>query len=95
MNPETAAWPEVDFIVGNASRVARNGRQTALAEKIPARIHLVSQILSSGKKPLSTDAIAQRIAVKGSWKQSLPTLIDTLIALGRARRVKTGVLAID
>ena len=50
---------------------------------------------SCAKVPLSDDAVVARIAGKGKWKQSLPPLIDTLIALGRARRVKTGVLAID
>jgi len=47
------------------------------------------------KKSLSEEQIAERFSGKGSWKKGLAPLIETLVALGRARRVKGGVLGGD
>jgi hypothetical protein len=37
--------------------------------------------------PLTLDALAARFKGKGSWKKGLPTLLQTLQALGRAQPV--------
>jgi len=40
--------------------------------------------------PLSLPAIEARFKGRGPWKKSLPTLLQTLEALGRAQAVATG-----
>ena len=36
-----------------------------------------------------------RFGGKGPWKKRLPQLAETLVSLGRARRVEGGVLSVD
>ena len=44
-------------------------------------------LLAEAGTPLALDAIAARFTGRGPWKKRLPEILDTLAALGRARRV--------
>ena len=46
--------------------------------------------LAASTVPLSLSAIEQRFKGRGPWKKGLPTLLQTLEALGRAQAVPTG-----
>ncbi|GMU44188.1 MAG: hypothetical protein IT582_10160 [Opitutaceae bacterium] len=35
--------------------------------------------------PLDEDAIAARFSARGRWRERLPTILETLITIGRAR----------
>jgi hypothetical protein len=45
---------------------------------------LLARLLN--ETPLSEAAIAAQITGKGPWKKRLPDLLQTLVALGRARQ---------
>jgi hypothetical protein len=46
------------------------------------------QYYYTSRVPLSTEQLAQRFKGKGPWKKGLPTLLQTLQALGRAQPVE-------
>lgn len=55
---------------------------TGLAEQIKA----VAEVLSSAGQPLEMDGIAASFNGRGRWRSRLPTILETLEVLGRARR---------
>lgn len=46
----------------------------------------VAAVLASANAALPLDAIEARFKSRGPWKKSLPRILETLEALGRARR---------
>ena len=54
---------------------------------LPEQVRAVVQVLSSSPAPLTLEQIEARFKGKGGWKKGLPTLLETLEALGRAQRV--------
>jgi hypothetical protein len=57
---------------------------------LPEQVRAVVQVLSNSAAPLMLAQIEARFKGKGSWKKSLPTLLETLEALGRAQRMEGG-----
>ena len=62
--------------------------QTAQAwpATLPEQVRAVAQVLDSATTVLPLPAIEARFKGRGAWKKSLPRILDTLEALGRARR---------
>ena len=56
----------------------------------PEQVRAVAQVLSSAPGPLPLPALESRFKGRGPWKKSLPRILDTLEALGRARREGEG-----
>ena len=50
----------------------------------------VAQLLAASPAPLPLPAIEAGFKGKGPWKKGLPRILDTLEALGRARREGAG-----
>jgi hypothetical protein len=48
----------------------------------------VAHVLANATSPLKLADIEARFKGKGAWKKSLPTLLQTLEALGRAQQVE-------
>ena len=57
---------------------------------LPEQVRAVAAVLAASPVPLSLPAIEARFKGRGPWKKSLPTLLQTLEALGRAQAVATG-----
>ena len=57
---------------------------TGLTEQIKA----VAEVLSSAGRSLDLDGVAAHFNGRGRWRDRLPTLLDTLTALGRTRLVE-------
>jgi hypothetical protein len=55
---------------------------------LPEQVAAVARVLAASPIPLSEAAIAARFSGKGAWKKRLPPLLETLVALGRARLVE-------
>ncbi len=53
---------------------------------LPEQVRAVSQVLEAGSSAFDLRAIEARFKGRGPWKRSLPRILDTLEALGRARR---------
>ena len=57
---------------------------------LPEQVRAVAAVLAASPAPLTLPAIEARFKGRGPWKKSLPTLLQTLEALGRAQAVATG-----
>ena len=57
---------------------------------LPEQVRAVAQLLSTSPTPLALPAIEASFKGKGPWKKSLPRILDTLEALGRARLEGSG-----
>jgi len=82
----------------NVLEALRAGRVLVAKEKAIHEMGLVAvlkqlhddldaAVLRSAAAPMSEAEIAARFSGKGAWKKRLPQLLETLVALGRARRV--------
>jgi hypothetical protein len=60
---------------------------------LPEQVAAVARVLAASPIPLDETAIAARFTGKGPWKKRLPPLLETLVALGRARVVSGGYLS--
>ena len=57
---------------------------------LPEQVRAVAQLLTASPAPLTLPAIEAGFKGKGPWKKSLPRILETLEALGRARREGDG-----
>ena len=57
---------------------------------LPEQVAAIAQVLADSPLPLDEAAIAERFTGKGPWKKRLPQLLETLVALGRARMSDDG-----
>jgi hypothetical protein len=57
---------------------------------LPEQVAAVARVLAETRAPLAEADLAARFTGKGPWKKRLPQLLDTLVALGRARMLEDG-----
>jgi len=57
---------------------------------LPEQVAAVASVLAEARAPLAEADLAARFTGKGPWKKRLPQLLDTLVALGRARVLEDG-----
>lgn len=57
---------------------------------LPEQVRAVADILASSTHALPLSVLEARFKGRGPWKKSLPRILDTLEALGRARREGAG-----
>ncbi|PUE50897.1 hypothetical protein B9Z47_04015 [Limnohabitans sp. 2KL-1] len=72
----------------NASHAAtaKPASQQAWPTTVPEQIKAVAAVLSATPVPLDMDAIAAHFKAKGRWRDRLPVILDTLVAIGRVRQ---------
>jgi hypothetical protein len=63
-------------------------QQTPWPAQLPEQVRAVAAVLAASPVPLSLSAIEAHFKGRGPWKKSLPTLLQTLEALGRAQCVQ-------
>ena len=56
---------------------------------LPAQVRAVAEALARSPAPLTLPALERCFKGRGPWKKGLPTLLQTLEALGRAQTVAT------
>ena len=54
---------------------------------VPEQIKAVAELLRTTARPLGLTEIEASFTARGRWRDRLPTLLETLEALGRARRI--------
>lgn len=64
--------------------------QRPWASGITEQIKSVAEVLQGAGRALDLDGLAGHFNGRGRWRDRLPTLLDTLVALGRAREVPGG-----
>jgi hypothetical protein len=84
--PEVPAEDATDHSAAPAPATAAQPWPAALPEQVRA----VAQLLAASPAPLPLPAIEAGFKGKGPWKKGLPRILDTLEALGRARREGAG-----
>ena len=57
---------------------------------LPEQVRAVASVLSTTTAPLAVADIEARFKGRGAWKKSLPRILETLEALGRARKEQDG-----
>ena len=60
---------------------------------LPEQIKAVAEVLAGSPRPLALAELEARFTARGRWRDRLPTILDTLEALGRARRPQPAVQA--
>ena len=60
---------------------------------LPEQVAAVARVLAAASIPLPEAAIAAHFSGKGAWKKRLPQLLETLVALGRARVLAGGYVS--
>ena len=60
---------------------------------LPEQVAAVARVLAAASIPLSEAAIAAHFSGKGAWKKRLLPLLETLVALGRARVLADGYVS--
>ncbi len=61
--------------------------QQAWPATLPEQIKAVADLLSATPSALDLDAIAAHFKGKGRWRERLPVILETLVAIGRVRVV--------
>ena len=54
--------------------------------ELPAQVKAVAEVLAANAGALDEAALAERFTGRGPWKKRLPSILETLEAVGRARR---------
>jgi hypothetical protein len=85
---ETASPDEATIPAAKPVAVAKQPWPATLPEQVAA----VARVLADAAAPLAEADLAARFTGKGPWKKRLPQLLDTLVALGRARKAAEGWL---
>ncbi|MDZ4237244.1 MAG: type IIL restriction-modification enzyme MmeI [Hydrogenophaga sp.] len=89
--PQESQAPEADF---DSEKSLSKPEQTKPTQHpwpptLPEQVRAVAAALAQTPAPLTLGAIELRFKGRGPWKKSLPTLLQTLEALGRAQAVAT------
>lgn len=96
-------WPVAGDALANATHLQTNGAMGAATggaagaaptqpwpATLPEQVKAVAQLLVSNAAALTLAQIEARFTGRGAWKKSLPTLLQTLQALGRAQQTELG-----
>lgn len=62
--------------------------QQAWPATLPEQVRAVAEVVATSATALSVDAIAAHFKGRGAWKKGLPTLLQTLEALGRVHSLQ-------
>lgn len=54
---------------------------------LPDQIKAVADVLAEAGQPMTLDLTAAHFTARGRWRDRLPTILETLEALGRAKRL--------
>ena len=83
---------QADLILENDPKPVESTKtaQQAWPNTLPLQVSATAQLLASAGTALSLSEIEASFKGKGPWKKGLPRILETLEALGRARREDEG-----
>ena len=83
---------QANLIPENHPKSAKNGKKDlpTWPNTLPLQVSATAQLLASAGTALSLPEIEASFKGKGPWKKGLPRILETLEALGRARREGEG-----
>jgi hypothetical protein len=88
--PQEYQAPEADFDSEKSLSKQEQSKppQQPWPAQLPDQVRAVAAVLAASPAPLQLPAIEARFKGRGPWKKGLPTLLQTLEALGRAQAVQ-------
>jgi hypothetical protein len=88
--PQEDRAPEADFDSEKSLSKKEQSKppQQPWPAQLPDQVRAVAAVLATSPAPLQLPAIEARFKGRGPWKKGLPTLLQTLEALGRAQVVQ-------
>jgi hypothetical protein len=88
--PQAEQAPEADFDGEKSLSKQEQSKspQQPWPAQLPDQVRAVAAVLAASPAPLQLPAIEARFKGRGPWKKGLPTLLQTLEALGRAQVVQ-------
>ena len=86
-----AHWNELG--IEDTASVAPDAKRPWPAS-LPEQMRAVAEVLTSAGAALDEAEIAACFTGRGPWKRRLPQIVDTLVALGRARKAGGKVQAV-
>lgn len=85
-NPEGGAvTTAIDIDEADAAPQAAAIQKRAWPKELPDQVRAVAEVVAAAGEPLDEAAIAAHFSSRGRWRQRLPTILDTLAAIGRIR----------
>ena len=83
---------EVTTDAGKVAATAKPSTVAPLAKRawpagLPEQIKTVAEVLSASAQALTLTALEAHFTARGRWRKRLPTILETLEALGRARHL--------
>ena len=89
--PQEDQAPEADFDSETTLSKTEHTKpqQHPWPATLPEQVRAVAAVLAASPVPLTLPALEARFKGRGPWKKGLPTLLQTLEALGRAQAVQT------
>ena len=67
-----------------APATRRRATNRAWPTGLPSRSSAVAEVLAAQPRPMALAELEARFAARGRWRERLPVILDTLVALGRA-----------
>jgi hypothetical protein len=86
-----AATAVAGNLAGSAATATASAPQPWPAD-LPAQVRAVSQVLSLAATALTLPQLEAKFKGRGPWKNSLPRILETLEALGKAQREAVGAM---
>ena len=86
---ETATEESEDKATANLGQT-KPASQQAWPNTLPEQIKAVADVLSTAPAALDMDAIAAHFKGRGRWRERLPMILETLVAIGRVRLNNAG-----
>ena len=88
MDLPSAETPDSTDDADAPTSAAKPLAQQAWPATLPEQIKAVADILSAAPKALDLDTIAAHFKGRGRWRERLPVILDTLVAIGRAQSLR-------
>ncbi len=90
-NPAGATAPDqMEMNAARAAPATATAKKQAWPKTLPEQVRAVADVLEAAGAPQDEAAIAAAFGTRGRWRERLPTLLETLVAIGRARREGDG-----
>ena len=92
MRPYLLLGLQANLMLESDEKPVKNTKaaQQAWPNALPLQVSATAQLLASACTALSLPDIEASFKGKGPWKKGLPRILETLEALGRARREGEG-----
>ena len=90
-NPQGQATPDqAELPDESPATPASAAKKRPWPKDLPEQVRAVADVLAAAGSPLDEAAIAGSFSARGRWRERLPTILDTLVAIGLARRDDAG-----